>query len=323
MLPRYKHNLTNPTVNHFYKPTRTSHLTFALTLLLVLILPQVSSAQSEGSDTTHSSDEVNRLISKRLLNIADNLEETTRLLDELSKQLYDEMAVEENTLAPGDFDHDFAEKCVDSFRFCEDVIPSAPSNLKILELLNRGEYDKAIAQIQQRIDAYLETYTPWGTLKSNADPSQKKRSPIDLSLNHNLHLLARAFEMNGQYDEASETYKVIFPTNGSSWRWIEARLKYHQCNMPGALEKDKLSKDAWASICGVILSFYNLTPERVDLAVENAKEEALRRNINGERYFFSLRFLAIKPPLVWTRLHYIAYDYGALSLSIPTFCIKI
>ena len=199
-----------------------------------------------------------------------------------------------------DFDVEFAKKYVDYNALTDDLLVTPVSNrqkidfnARVLALLNDGEIDEAIASLEQKINEYLSLRSPWGTLKPEVKANQAfTRLPNeDKPLSRYVYLLGLAFELKGNYEEASRAYRHVFDANQRDLAWTWARLDYKR-SLDHNDESSLLNAQyAFSAVCSIIQNRYNLPYEDVIEALEYVNTEEAKWKIGPPSKYITPIFL--------------------------------
>lgn len=179
-----------------------------------------------------------------------------------------------------DFDARYAYQYVDYTWIVEDPINVGLFYINILKLLDKGEFDQAEKIVSSKIDDYLNSFTPEGTDISqnqlNDDSAFATIPNLQPMLESTVYdgvycklvqLRALILELQGKYEDALLSYRIVFGANKKMMRWTDARL-FYEC------DDHEL---AFQQVCDIIQTFYDLSPEDVDVVVEKVKETELKR----------------------------------------------
>ena len=200
-----------------------------------------------------------------------------------------------------DFDEDFIEHFIDyrllvedrldfgsfnneSLKFINEIKdPEAVSNINkfldrrifyndTLRLLNEEKYSVAISRTKDAIKNYLNEKTPPNRPPWEEDmPIERKHGSVlpvkyPIFFERYVHLLGLAYELNGDFEKADKSYDIVYGTNEIALNWTKARLLYERNNR----------RRSFVVVCGIIQSYYNLTPQSVDDVIERVKSIELK-----------------------------------------------
>ena len=141
---------------------------------------------------------------------------------------------------------------------------------EVLTLIQKKQYEEATAKAEETLRKTLDDKAPW---KIQDDPADKefegKMYGEGIRVNRAIQLLGFAYEMQGRYRAAWQTYSALYSSNPRLMKWTQARIYY----------ESEHYREAYGWVCNVPTNeYYHITPESVDRTVEKVKaaEDDLR-----------------------------------------------
>ena len=145
---------------------------------------------------------------------------------------------------------------------------------EVIVLIQNGKYDEAVAKAESELEQFVQKFSPW-KIKNVKDGNRTffflASDGYGKLLNHFSQLLGLAYEMQGDYKAAWESYGVAYGSNPRALQWTRARLYY----------ESGLNTNAFELICKVFSDEYSFTPENVESVINKVKtvEDGIRKNI--------------------------------------------
>lgn len=134
---------------------------------------------------------------------------------------------------------------------------------EVLTLIQKKQYEEATAKAEETLRKTLDDKAPW---KIQDEPGDKefewKMYGEGMQVNRAMQLLGFAYEMQGRYRAAFQTYSVLYCSNPRLMKWTQARIYY----------ESEHYREAYGGVCNVLKNeYYYITPESVDRTIEKVK----------------------------------------------------
>lgn len=150
---------------------------------------------------------------------------------------------------------------------------------EVLLLIHEKEYEAATSKAEETLRKILadskRDSEPWNIQDKPGDKGfiakSRDKGNKGKRVNCAMQLLGFAYEMQGRYQSAWETYSVLYNSNSRLLKWTQARILY-ECEQ---------YQEAYELVCNVLANeYYYITPDCVDRTVEKVKavEEYFRAN---------------------------------------------